>query len=384
MPVPATTGTLRSKLSDMQIGDYIPMTFATAFFGVPTPLPNQYFFALGDDTKSEMPINGLNGTMTDTGKFYLIKVAKGLLISDRVIAYNVSWDKCNTYKVIEGIPWYGGNVIPKMTSNTSPSGVASASSEISPNASAYKAFDNSNTSAWATKYSEKTGWLCYEFDTPKIIRAYSITAKTDVYSKTAPSSWTFEAFDENTGQWIVLHSMQSVTGWTAGLERTYIFTNNKAFKKYRINIFSIEDPSLPNVGLAELKMMETAGIIRSLTGGVAYADANGNKSMTNLGYGAFPVNNEFDKYIVNFPQELIQNGKTIDDVFHCKRDATNNIPYTWCQDTPINGILNVNSVAGDSSRRVCRVVWNTSTHSHLPSNDNGSYVGFRPVFEYIE
>ncbi|CAH8772305.1 hypothetical protein [Paenibacillus dendritiformis] len=47
---------------------------------------------------------------------------------------------------------------------------------------------------------------------------------------------------------------------------------------------------------------DISGAIRSLTGGVAYADKDGNKIIPNENdrhsiYGAFPTNNEYDKYI---------------------------------------------------------------------------------------
>ena len=57
--------------------------------------------------------------------------------------------------------------IPVMTSNTSPSGIASASSEYSANAQAWKAMDGSDTSQWAsssdTKSTGGTAWLQYDF-----------------------------------------------------------------------------------------------------------------------------------------------------------------------------------------------------------------------------
>lgn len=113
------------------------------------------------------------------------------------------------------------------------------------------------------------------------------------------------------------------------------------------------------------------GIIRSLTGGVAYADSSGNKSTTDLGYGAFPVNNEWDKFIVNFPQELIQSGKTLDDVFHYGS------AYTWIQDTPIN-VLNT------SDKRIIRGYVKSNHFGIDASATSSTIIGFRPVFEYIE
>lgn len=119
------------------------------------------------------------------------------------------------------------------------------------------------------------------------------------------------------------------------------------------------------------------GIIRSLTGGVAYADENDNTSLTDLGFGATPRENEWDTYIVNFPQELIQDGKTIDDVFHWRNCGT------WTQDTLVNGFVRSDNVTVTSSdSRMLKDRENNS--SFAPSSWSSTTIGFRPVFEYKE
>lgn len=115
------------------------------------------------------------------------------------------------------------------------------------------------------------------------------------------------------------------------------------------------------------------GIIRSLTGGCAYADENGNQSTTDLGTGlAFPVNNEFDKYILGFDQTKIQSGKTLADVFH------HAVVKIWTQDTPIVSIAT-------ATNRVARGgTTGTNNFSYLSSSTANTTVGFRPVFEFVE
>jgi hypothetical protein len=216
MGVPATVGQLKSNIADMQIGDYIVCNYTASSGAVGT------FSNFGGTAGTEIPVSS---SATPNGTFYFVKVAKGLLVADRVVQHTISWDTLNAGKFIEG---------KTMTLGT------------------------------------------------------------------------------------------------------------------------------------------TSGILRSLTGGVAYADANGNKSTTDLGYGAFPVNNEWDKYIVNFPQELIQSGKTLDDVFH----FTN--ARTWVQDTWYN--LNTNRV-----QRGYTLANNGAKYiSYFTSSSSSNTHGFRPVFEYIE
>lgn len=124
----------------------------------------------------------------------------------------------------------------------------------------------------------------------------------------------------------------------------------------------------------------TNGVIRSLTGGVAYADTNGNMSLTDKSLGAFPTNNEWDRYIVNFPTDKIQSGKTLDDVWHF------NGIHTWCQDTSINNMINPyqTSVIGSNIQRILRGSLNVKLTANVASNSSGIDRGFRPVFEYKE
>ncbi|WP_312113529.1 hypothetical protein [Brevibacillus reuszeri] len=119
------------------------------------------------------------------------------------------------------------------------------------------------------------------------------------------------------------------------------------------------------------KLGDVTGIIRALTGGVAFADVNGNRSTTDTGNGAWPTNNEWDKYVVNFPINLIELGKTLDDIFHW------NGMSTWCQDTVIISI-------GASSIRTCRGYSGANKVHTNGSNTTSTIVGFRPLFEYKE
>ncbi|WP_427051180.1 hypothetical protein [Paenibacillus sp. TC-CSREp1] len=128
-----------------------------------------------------------------------------------------------------------------------------------------------------------------------------------------------------------------------------------------------------------------SGAVRSLSGGVLYADANGNKSNADLGYGAFPSMNEWDKYIIKFPFNKISTGNTLDDVFHY---LTN---YTWCRETPIYGTWKDSagntSSSASSSHRIGRGS-NTRTQwsdlNYAGSSNSSATWGFRPVFEYKE
>ncbi|CAH0122554.1 hypothetical protein PAE9249_05126 [Paenibacillus sp. CECT 9249] len=95
MPMPATTGQLRDRIQDMKIGDYIVFHYNQATNTVST----------GTGGFEECPVTGslYSGNGNPPSSFwYMIKVDRGLLISDRVSLVNISWDTLNSWKWIEG------------------------------------------------------------------------------------------------------------------------------------------------------------------------------------------------------------------------------------------------------------------------------------------
>jgi hypothetical protein len=123
------------------------------------------------------------------------------------------------------------SLVPIMTSNTTPSGIASASTEyISGNYYAWKAFDQNSTTAFLTANNASLPqWLSYEFINAKIIVSYTIANPNTPAA--FPKDWTFEAW--NGSSWIILHT---VTGNTNTSSYTGTFSNTTAYTKYRINI----------------------------------------------------------------------------------------------------------------------------------------------------
>lgn len=88
MPIPSTTGSLKTKISHMEIGDYIKLSY------------NNVAYVIGENGQTEYPVTG--STTSVLGWMYLIKVDKGLLISDRVFRHTISWDVLNNAKWIQG------------------------------------------------------------------------------------------------------------------------------------------------------------------------------------------------------------------------------------------------------------------------------------------
>jgi fibronectin type 3 domain-containing protein len=152
---------------------------------------------------------------------------------------------------------YTQDLIPKMTSNTTPSGVASASSEWSSSHQPFNAFDDRlDTYGWVTKAGVTTGWLQYEFPTPQVVSKYTITAR-EFMSGESPKNWTFEAYDGT--NWVILDTRSNVTGWSKDQKREFTFINNTAYTKYRINITANNGYS-SYTAIDEMEMMTVAAV----------------------------------------------------------------------------------------------------------------------------
>ncbi|OPH61665.1 hypothetical protein BC351_00015 [Paenibacillus ferrarius] len=156
----------------------------------------------------------------------------------------------------EAASQYSDNLIPIMTSNTSPSGVASASSAcVCGYSAAYTAFDGTYAStqsyAWTTT-DNNAAWLKYEFSNPLAIAQYVIYPQYTASSR-APKNWTFEGSNDGTN-WTVLDTQSNVTGWANSTPKNFVFSNTNKFKSYRINITANSgDASFLSIG--ELQMM---------------------------------------------------------------------------------------------------------------------------------
>jgi nitrate reductase NapAB chaperone NapD len=155
---------------------------------------------------------------------------------------------------------YTGNIIPAMTSNTSPEGIASASGEISGFNSWY-AFDRSWTidvnSGWSKTTFVSGDWLSYEFSEPKTILKYTLVPHPygNLYIQ-MPKSWTFERWDETNSNWIVLDTQTDITFSSKTDKKEFTFMNTNESKKYRILISSNNGSAAVSIG--EMEMMESA------------------------------------------------------------------------------------------------------------------------------
>jgi len=152
---------------------------------------------------------------------------------------------------------YTSDLIPDMTSNTEPSGVASASDDLGGGYPAYRAFDDYNVgdagNGWAC--SGTSGWVQYQFTSSHVITQYTVTNRDAGALSRSPKSWTFKGSNNGT-DWTTLDTQSNITDWASTtIKHTYPITNSTAYSYYRMNITESNDASY--VGVGEIEAMET-------------------------------------------------------------------------------------------------------------------------------
>jgi hypothetical protein len=127
--------------------------------------------------------------------------------------------------------------IPLMTSNTTPSGIASN----------FAAFDRNSNTDWINSIVSPGISVSYEFPTPKVIDQYYFAG----YSN--QNNWSFEAWDGST--WIVLHT---VTGANTGTYTSPLIGNSTSYIKYRFVLNDSGYRRIHGVGMYEAGTVGTA------------------------------------------------------------------------------------------------------------------------------
>jgi hypothetical protein len=152
---------------------------------------------------------------------------------------------------------YTDNLIPTMTSNTTPSGEVSASGYNS-TYYPYKAFDGiKNNDNNMFMFNAVQGWLQYKFPFPRKIIKYGVTGHHNAtWVSQSPKDWTFEASNDGVN-WVILDTVTNQTGWGAAETRYFTINNDSYYLYYRINVTANNSGS-SNYGTAisELEMMK--------------------------------------------------------------------------------------------------------------------------------
>jgi hypothetical protein len=165
--------------------------------------------------------------------------------------------------------------VPLMTSNTTPSGIASANFEQS-GQPAWFSFNRQTSVGNGLYGSNAPAWLAYEFPELKIINAYQLILRNDQYD---PKDWTFEGW--NGTNWIVLHTVVN----NAGSYNSPNLGNTTPYLKYRINVSATRGNFLIVV---ELYLFVLGGTENAVAGGGFILNGGVTVTCTNTDYGLLP------------------------------------------------------------------------------------------------
>lgn len=127
-------------------------------------------------------------------------------------------------------------LVPTMTSNTTPSGVASASGIYSSAYDAYKAFDNDDATTWVSN-SSTNQWLIYHFPEAKVVRKIRLGYST---GNGRWNGWQFKGSHDG-----ITWSEPLVSGTTGfDVGTVFSFDNDIAYGYYGIFIDSVQSATL--------------------------------------------------------------------------------------------------------------------------------------------
>lgn len=145
--------------------------------------------------------------------------------------------------------------IPKMTSNTAPSGRAFAKDVWSSSYDVWYAFNqvDDNDGYCSKSGSGGVGYLGYEFVQPIPIFKYALRSMGNSTALTTmPKDWTFEGSNDGE-RWHILDTQKDQTWTTINADKDYFIYNPKAFKMYRLN-WTANNGHTGYTGINELKM----------------------------------------------------------------------------------------------------------------------------------
>ncbi len=149
------------------------------------------------------------------------------------------------------------NQVPVMTSNTAPSGTASANSETDATHAAWHAFDGNNGTFWQPTRADAPWTLAYAFAAATTVNYYRIYP-----GGACPLSWTFEGSDDGS-TWTVLDTQTNVQSW-AGFAQDFFPATEASFKRYRLNITnSIGGATAAIVQIQSFDLMFVTGVAQS-------------------------------------------------------------------------------------------------------------------------
>ena len=141
--------------------------------------------------------------------------------------------------------------VPVMTSNTTPSGVASANVSYDSYYSAYKAFDGNDNSTWFSTDTSSAAWVKYEF--PQATKCYYARIKPSLMSDNSCMVKAYVLQGSNDDFTSDIQQLYTETLPNQNQDVYRVLNNINAYKYYRIYITSSYSSSTNRKGLYTLQ-----------------------------------------------------------------------------------------------------------------------------------
>lgn len=170
------------------------------------------------------------------------------------------------------MPHYTTDRIPTMTSNTAPSGVASASSEFNSSYAAWRAMNDEAGRPWGA--APLPSWLQYQFPSAHTVTRYTITTASEGYQDYEPKSWSLEGSNDG-AEWVTLDEQADVVDWhmQVSVTKTFDVADPDPYTHYRL-VFTASNGSNGLV-VDEFELMERPDLAADVTvrlGGPAFLE----------------------------------------------------------------------------------------------------------------
>jgi hypothetical protein len=181
---------------------------------------------------------------------------------------------------------------PAMTSNTTPSGVAFASS-VAGGSSAFNAFDQSTGTAWSAQ-TGNIGIIGYQFTSAKIIKQYAFFTPT--LPQNCPTAWTFQGSNDGTAY----DTIETVTGFSSVVNTWFvrnISSNITPYTYYRMNITAVGITGF-QPAIVELQMTESTGNVYGTIASGSFISTNNIQISGSIQYGTGGVGNNTSCFII--------------------------------------------------------------------------------------
>jgi cysteine-rich repeat protein len=149
------------------------------------------------------------------------------------------------------------NLVPAMTSPSTPSGTVTQSGAFNASFPGWQAFD-ATTSLWLSAQDQAPAWVAYEWgDGPRTVTSYAITfANGSSLESRGPRDFTLQGW--NGATWIVIDTRTGETNWSTPPRRVYTVAAPGSYFAYKLNVTDDNDPS-PGIVVISIGKLEFIG-----------------------------------------------------------------------------------------------------------------------------